>query len=81
MNFKDLLKDAYKEGMSLEDIEKALEGIEMPTDGTAEIERLKAALSKSNSEAADFRKQLREKQSISHSATMKRLPLKLPKHL
>ena len=61
MNIKDLLKDAYKEGMSVEDIEKALEGIELPTDGTAEIERLKAALSKSNSEAADFRKQLREK--------------------
>ena len=46
MNIKDLLKDAYKEGMSLEDIEKALEGIELPSDGSAEIERLKTALSK-----------------------------------
>ena len=63
MNIKDLLGDAYKEGMSVEDIEKALEGIEMPADGTAEIERLKTALSKSNSEAADFKKQLREKMS------------------
>ena len=63
MNIKDLLKDAYKEGMSVEDIERALEGIEMPTDGSAEIERLKTALSKSNSEAADFKKQLREKMS------------------
>ena len=61
MNIRDLLKDAYKEGMSVEDIEKALEGVEMPTDGTAEIERLKTALSKSNSEAAEFKKQLREK--------------------
>ena len=61
MNIKDLLKDAYKEGMSVEDIEKALEGIELPNDNTAEIDRLKAALSKSNSEAADFKKQLREK--------------------
>ena len=63
MNIKDLLKDAYKEGMSVEDIEKALESIDPPTDNSAEIDRLKAALSKSNSEAADFKKQLREKMS------------------
>ncbi len=63
MNIKDLLKDAYKEGMSVEDIEKALESIDLPTDNSAEIDRLKAALSKSNSEAADYKKQLREKMS------------------
>jgi hypothetical protein len=63
MTIKDLLKDAYKEGMSVEDIEKALDGIDLPTDNTAEIDRLKAALSKSNSEAADYKKQLREKMS------------------
>ena len=63
MNIKDLLKDAYKEGMSLEEIEKALESIEMPSDGSAEIERLTTALSKSNSEAASYKKQLREKMS------------------
>ena len=63
MNIKDLLKDAYKEGMSVEDIEKALEGIEMPIDNSAEIDRLKNALSKSNSEAAEMKKQLREKMS------------------
>lgn len=63
MNIKDLLKDAYKEGMTLEDIEKALEGIDLPTDNSAEVDRLKAALSKSNSEAADYKKQLREKLS------------------
>ena len=63
MDIKDLLGDAYKEGMSAEDITKALEGIEMPTDNSAEIERLKNALSKSNSEAAEFKKQLREKMS------------------
>lgn len=61
MNIKDLLKDAYKEGMTVEEIEKALEGIELPSDGSAEIERLKNALTKSNSEAADYKKQLREK--------------------
>ena len=63
MNIKDLLKDAYKEGMSVEDIEKALEGIELPTDNSAEVDRLRNALSKSNSEAADYKKQLREKMS------------------
>ena len=63
MNIKDLLKDAYKEGMSVEDIEKALASIDLPNDGSAEIEKLKAALSKSNSEAADYKKQLREKMS------------------
>ena len=63
MNIKDLLKDAYKEGMTVEEIETALEGIDLPTDGSAEIDRLKAALSKSNSEAADYKKQLRDKMS------------------
>ena len=61
MNLKDLLKDAYKEGMTLDDIETALEGINLPTDNSAELERLKNALSKSNSEASDLKKQLREK--------------------
>ena len=63
MNIKDLLKDAYKEGMSLEEIENALADIELPTDGTSEIERLKTALSKSNSEAADYKRQLKERMS------------------
>ena len=63
MNIKDLLKDAYKEGMTIDEINAALEGIEMPADNSAELERLKNALSKSNSEAADYKKQLREKMS------------------
>ena len=54
MNIKDLLGDAYKEGMSLEEIETALKGISMPEDNSAEVERLRTALSKSNSEAADY---------------------------
>ena len=63
MNIKDLLKDAYKEGMTIDEINAALEGIEMPTDNSAEVERLKNALTKSNSEAADYKKQLRDKMS------------------
>ena len=67
MNIKDLLKDAYKEGMSVEDIEKALKDIDLPTDNSAEIEKLRTALSKSNSEAADYKKQLREKMTAEES--------------
>ena len=63
MNIKDLLGDAYKDGMTIDEINTALEGIAMPTDNSAEIDRLKTALSKSNSEAADYKKQLREKMS------------------
>ena len=60
MKFKDLLKDAYKEGMTLEEIETALADIEFPEDQTAEVERLKAALSKSNSENAEWKKKHRD---------------------
>ena len=63
MEIKDLLKDAYKEGMTLEDVVEALKGIDLPIDNSAEIDRLKNALTKSNSEAADYKKQLREKMS------------------
>ena len=60
MNIKDLLKDAYKEGMTVEEIETALADIEFPTDQSAEVERLKNALSKSNSENAEWKKKHRE---------------------
>ena len=63
MNIKDLIGDAYKEGMTIEEINSALEGIELPTDNSTEIDRLKNALSKSNSEAANYKKQLNEKLS------------------
>ena len=63
MNIKDLLKDAYKEGMTLEEIETALESIELPTDNSGELDKLKNALSKSNSEAAEYKRQLKEKMS------------------
>ena len=63
MELKDLLKDAYQEGMSVEDITNALKGIELPSDNSDEIERLKNALTKSNSEAADYKRQLKEKMS------------------
>ena len=60
MNIKDLLKGAYKEGMTVEEIETALADIEFPADQSAEVERLKNALSKSNSENAEWKKKHRE---------------------
>ena len=60
MKFKDLLKDAYKEGMTLEEIESALADVELPTDQTDEVKRLKEALSKSNSENAEWKKKHRD---------------------
>lgn len=61
MNLRDLLGDAYKDEMTVEEIEVALGDITPPSNDSSEIERLKAALSKSNSEAAGYKKQLREK--------------------
>ena len=60
MKLKDMLKDAYKEGMTLEEIEEALADIEFPEDQTAEIERLKTANSKLSSENADWKRKHRE---------------------
>ena len=60
MKMKDLLKDAYKEGMTVEEIEAALAAVEFPADQSAEIERLKNALSKSNSENAEWKKKHRD---------------------
>ena len=60
MKLKDLLKDAYKEGITVEEIESALADVEIPADQSAEIERLKAALTKSNSENAEWKKKHRE---------------------
>ena len=60
MKLKDLLKDAYKDGMTVEEIESALAEVGIPADQSAEIERLKTALSKSNSENAEWKKKHRE---------------------
>ena len=63
MNLKELLGDKYKEGMTFEEIETALADVQTGNDGSDEIARLKNALSKSNSEAADYKRQLRAKQT------------------
>ena len=63
MNLKDLLGDAYKEEMTAEEIAEALKSVEMPKDNSAEIEKLKASVSKANSEAAQYKKELNAKLS------------------
>ena len=64
----DLLGDAYKEGMTEEEISTALQAAGAGQNNDAEINRLKAQLSKANSEAADYKKQLRGKQSEDEAA-------------
>ena len=57
----DLLGDAYKEGMTEDEISAALEG--KKTSGEAEMTRMKNALTKANSEAAEWKKKVREYQT------------------
>ena len=69
---QNLLGDAYKEGMTEDEIAEALEGLKKdegnddqkpaPTEGN-ELKRLKELLSKANSEAANYKNQLRNKMS------------------
>lgn len=69
MYLQDLLGTAYKEGMSIEEISNALEtiGVAVPNVDD-DIDKLKRALSKANSDAANFKKQLREKQTAEETA-------------
>lgn len=62
---KNLLGEKYKEGMTAEEISEALEkaNIKAKEDDSNEVKKLKELVSKSNSEAADYKKQLRAKQS------------------
>lgn len=70
----DLLGSAYKEGMTEEEISTALESAIVPKNNkdNAEITKLKTALSKSNAEAADYKKQLRAKQTDEEAAKAER---------
>ena len=65
--------EGYAE-MSAEDKLKALEGyeIEVPKGGNDETDKLKAALSKANSEAAEWKRQFREKQTEQERAEAER---------
>lgn len=60
MTLQELLKDSYKEGMTLDEVEAALIDVVLPEDKSAEIEKLKSTVSKANGEAAEFKRKLRE---------------------
>ena len=72
----DVSKIEGFEEMSAEDKLNALMGFEFdepkPADNNAEITKLKAALSKANSESADWKRQFREKQSETERAEAER---------
>lgn len=59
MELKDLLGDAYKDGMTVEEVTEALKGVEMPKDQRSEIEKLKETISKVNSENAEWKNKYR----------------------
>lgn len=62
MNLKELLGDNYKEGMTFEEIELALQGVEpQKTVDDTQVNHLKSLLSKANGEASKYKKQLQEK--------------------
>lgn len=58
----ELLGEAYKEGMTADEISEALETKKVGNN-ESEITRLKNALNKANSEAAEYKKQIRQNQS------------------
>ena len=66
----DLLGDAYKPGMSEDEISAALEARKV-VSGDA-LDKAKADLSRANSQAADYKKQLRAKQSDEEAAEQAR---------
>lgn len=70
LTLKGLLGDSYKDGMTSEEIESALAAVDAPENEAQrkEIERLKQALTKSNSEAAENKRKLSEKQTAEEKA-------------
>lgn len=65
---KALLGESYKENMTLEEIDAALESVSLPDDLRKENDKLKKALDKSNSEAAESKRKLQEKQTAEEKA-------------
>ena len=63
MDLKELLGDNYKDGMTVDEINEALANVQMPKDNSAEIAKLKESVSKANSEASQYKKELNAKLS------------------
>lgn len=66
----DLLGEAYKPGMSEDEISAALEAKKIVSGD--ELDKVKSNLSKANSQAADLKKQLRAKQTDEEAAEQAR---------
>jgi DNA polymerase-3 subunit alpha len=85
MYLQDLLGDAYKEGMTLEEVSQLLETEKIGRADTsaldkkdAEIKKLKETLSKKNSEAADYKKQY---EAYLSEEEKKKLEIPVPKDI
>ena len=65
MKLSVLLGDAYKEGMTADEIISALEKV---ADPNAEVEKLRNAVTKANGEAAEYKKQLKAKRTDDENA-------------
>ena len=63
MELKDLLGEAFREGMTVDEITAALKDVSLPEDRSSEIEKLKQQVSSANSEAAKYKKELNSKLS------------------
>lgn len=73
MNIIEILGDDYNEDMTKEELLSALEKVNEPNNAkNDEVEQLKRALTKSNREAADYKKQLKEKMSEEELAKTQR---------
>jgi hypothetical protein len=65
MDIKDLLGEDYREDMTLEEVQTALRAKFAPELATAQadVARYKSATTKANSEAAEYKRKLRDRQS------------------
>lgn len=64
----DLLGDGYREGMTEDEISTALESAKVGVSNGNEITNLRTALSKANGEAAEYKRQLRSRQTAEEAA-------------
>lgn len=68
MDLKELLGEAYKEGMTFEEAEAALKNVTPPDASARELVKLKADLSKAHADTAKYKEKLRSKQTEDEAA-------------